>query len=294
MTITPDFVLSAHELDALRNGSHEAPIASGVFRVEGSGALQCVQGVYTNDVLRHAPDALMWGAVLTAKGMIVFDMWVLRDGDAAWMIVPAVAHATAAAAFTRTFPPRIAKVTDRTGDVAVSWILGANPPAGSGLIVPPNPAPFAALRFGAPGANPGGGQLPEAPAQWVSAAHVLAGWPALGREIDDRTLLQEVRFDALDGVRHDKGCYTGQETVARLHFRGHPNRTLRGLRWHDGAPTHGDIVTGDRTVGTISTWGTIAGRPLGMAKLRREVDTGADVDAGGAPATVVELPFDDQ
>lgn len=294
MTLATDFVLSAPELDALRNGSHEAPIASGVFRVEGSGALQCVQGVYTNDVLRRAPDALMWGAVLTAKGMIVFDMWVLRNGDAAWMIVPASAHATAAAAFTKTFPPRIAKVTDRTGDMAVSWILGRNPPAEPGLIVPAGPAPFAALRFGASGAGADHVSLPAAPAEWVSAARVLTGWPSLGREIDDRTLLQEVRFDALDGVRHDKGCYTGQETVARLHFRGHPNRTLRGLRWRDAAPTGSDILSADKNVGTISTWGMIAGRPIGMAKLRREVDTGADVDAGGARATVVDLPFDDQ
>ncbi len=294
MTLAPDFVLSAPELDALRNGSHEAPIASGVFRVEGSGALQCVQGVYTNDVLRHAPDALMWGAVLNAKGMIVFDTWVLRDGDAAWMIVPAVAHATAAAAFTKTFPPRIAKVTDRTGDMTVSWILGRNPPAEPRLIVPAGPAPFAAVRFGASGAGAEHVSLPEAPAEWVSAARVLTGWPALGREMDERTLPQEVRFDALDGVRHDKGCYTGQETVARLHFRGHPNRTLRGLRWYGGAPTLGNIVTGDRTVGTISTWGIIAGRPIGMAKIRREVDTGTDVDAGGATARVVELPFDDR
>ncbi|MEO5825222.1 MAG: hypothetical protein ABIR59_04990 [Gemmatimonadales bacterium] len=294
MTSAPEFVLTATELDALRNGAHEAPMPSGVFRVEGSGALQCVQGVYTNDVLRHGPDALMWGAVLTAKGMIVFDMWVLRDGDAAWMIVPAVAHATAAAAFNRTFPPRIAKVTDRTTEVAVSWILGRNPHAGPGLIVPASPAPFAALRFGESGANPVGETFPKAPAGWASAARVLAGWPALGREIDDRTLLQEVRFDSLDGVRHNKGCYTGQETVARLHFRGHPNRMLRGLQWRDAAPTGSDILNGDKNVGTISTWGLLDGRPVGMAKLRREVDIGADVDAGGGTATVVDLPFDDQ
>lgn len=277
----------------LRHGLHEVSVPSGIFRVEGSGALQCVQGVYTNDVLRHATDALMWGAVLTAKGMIVFDMWVLRDGDAAWMIVPGSAHDTASAAFARTFPPRIAKVTDRTGDVAISWILGHNPPAGPGVIVPAGPAPFAAMRIWTDG-NEDPFPLAAAPPEWVTAARLLAGWPALDREIDDRTLPQEVRFDALDAVRHDKGCYTGQETVARLHFRGHPNRTLRGLRWHDARPTGSDVLMGERNVGTISTWGLFDGRALGMAKLRREVDTGADVDAGGAVATVVELPFSDE
>ncbi len=293
MSTTPDFVLSAADLDAFRNGSHEIPVASGVFRVEGSGALQCVQGIFTNDVLRVATDALVWGAVLTPKGMIIFDMWVLRDGDAAWMIVPASARETAAEGFRRSFPPRIAKVTDRTADVGIAWIFGSRPPAGPDVVLPTGPAPFAALRITLPGSSPGGTPLPTAPAEWAHAARALAGWPALGREIDDRTLLQEVRFDALGGVRHDKGCYTGQETVARLHFRGHPNRTLRGLRWRDVAPTHCDVTTTERIVGTVSTWGLIDDQPVGLSKLRREVDSNTEVDAGGAVATVVELPFGD-
>ena len=53
----------------------------------------------------------------------------------------------------------------------------------------------------------------------------------LGHEIVEKTLVQEVRYDEIGGVSYTKGCYTGQETVARLHFRGHTNRELRGLRW---------------------------------------------------------------
>ena len=68
------------------------------------------------------------------------------------------------------------------------------------------------------------------------AARILAGWPALGAEIDERTLPQEVRYDEIGGVSYTKGCYTGQETVARLHFRGHPNRELRGLWWRSDEP----------------------------------------------------------
>src|SRR5262249_24994082 len=68
---------------------------------------------------------------------------------------------------------------------------------------------------------------------------LLGGWPTLGVEIDEKTLPQEVRYDEIGGVSYTKGCYTGQETVARLHFRGHTNRELRGLRWKGTPPLEG-------------------------------------------------------
>ena len=86
----------------------------------------------------------------------------------------------------------------------------------------------------------------------AEAARILAGWPALGAEIDERTLPQEARFDELGGVSYTKGCYLGQETVARIHFRGHPNRELRGLEWEDAAPLEGmEIAGGGREAGRV-------------------------------------------
>ena len=87
----------------------------------------------------------------------------------------------------------------------------------------------AATSLEAAGAHPG----TESDA---AAARVLAGWPTLGREVDDKTLPQEARFDEIGGVSYTKGCYTGQETVARVHFRGHVNRTLRGLVFEGNRP----------------------------------------------------------
>src|SRR6266702_809001 len=63
----------------------------------------------------------------------------------------------------------------------------------------------------------------------LALSRVLAGWPGLASEVDEKTIPQEVRFDEIGGVSYTKGCYTGQETVSRLHFRGHANRNLRGL-----------------------------------------------------------------
>ncbi len=120
----------------------------------------------------------------------------------------------------------------------------------------------------------------------------MAGWPQYGAEIDDRTLVQEVRFDENNGVSYDKGCYTGQETVARLHFRGHTNRDLRGLLWTAGEPMINDrIIAGEKDVGSVRSSLTLPTGRLGLALIRREVETGQVVTAGGLPASVVALPF---
>ena len=134
---------------------------------------------------------------------------------------------------------------------------------------------------------------PIAPPSWADAFKLIEGWPTLGREIDEKTLPQEVRFDELDGVKYDKGCYTGQETVARLHFRGHANRAVRGLRWiGENGPADAVVRTAEREIGTIRTLGRFGANWLGLAMLRRDVVSGEVVEAGGQPATVVALPFE--
>ena len=118
------------------------------------------------------------------------------------------------------------------------------------------------------------------------------GWPALGAEIGDKTLPQEVAFDEIGGVSYTKGCYTGQETVARVHFRGHPNRELRGLLWKGVEELHSEVVeAADKEVGRFTSLVVTPTRRFGLAVLRREVLPGLAVTAGGQPATVVSLPF---
>jgi folate-binding Fe-S cluster repair protein YgfZ len=93
-------------------------------------------------------------------------------------------------------------------------------------------------------------------------------------------------------VSYTKGCYTGQETVARLHFRGHTNRELRGLAWREpGAPEGRDVMVGEKAVGTVRSTLTVEGRTVGLAVMRREIESGTEVTAGGRGASVVRLPF---
>lgn len=293
-----DVVLSPESVRALSEGHHALAADVAVFRLEGTGTTSCLQGMFTNDVAKMAPDGLIWGAFLTPKGMILTDAWVRRDGEAAWVIVPAGAGETVRNLFERTVPPRLAKVRDVTAAHTVRWLVGADAalPTRLPVAVPSGPAPFRGLVVAEmPEADVqeilrDSGWLP-APKEWSAAARLLAGWPALGREIDERTLPQEVAFDELMGVRYDKGCYTGQETVARLHFRGHANRVLRGVLWESGVVPNGiEIVQGERSVGTLRTTGQLGARVAALALVRREVDVGAMVIAGGATAVIIELP----
>jgi folate-binding protein YgfZ len=95
-------------------------------------------------------------------------------------------------------------------------------------------------------------------------------------------------------VSFTKGCYIGQETVARLHYKGKPNRHLRGLRL-SGAADAGSVVTlGERELGKVGTAAlSPAHGPIALAVLRREAAPGDEVlVAGEITAEVVELPFE--
>ena len=314
--------LPRDRLDLVRHGALVVTTAPAIIRVSGPGALTCLQGLLTNDLEKPGDGSLVYGALLTPKGMIVVDAWVLRQGDALTLILPPGGHETALELFRRQLPPRLAKVTDLTGQASVAWLLGAHGfqvlaksgigcPESAGRAVSvggdlspvavalaPESAPFVALAVGlTPALEPLVARLAAAGAaegreEDLHAARVLSGWPALGLEIDERTLPQEVRYDEIGGVSYTKGCYTGQETVARVHFRGHTNRELRGLRWADAEPLDGmAVVYGEKEVGSVRSTLALEDRRLGLGLLRREVAPGQTVTAGGRRARVVALPF---
>jgi tRNA-modifying protein YgfZ len=317
-----DLMLDRERLDEIRHGAMLVTIEPAVFRVTGSGALTCLQGLLTNDLVNPGDGSLVYGALLTPKGMIVVDAWVLRQGDSLTLVIPRSGHPAALEIFQRTLPPRLARVTDLTGEARVAWLLGGHgfqtlvrsgvrTPEGAGRVVPvggdlspvalalaPESAPFVAMAVGlAPAVETVAGRLIDAGAvtgsdEELDAARILSGWPALGVEIDERTLPQEVRYDEIGGVSYTKGCYTGQETVARLHFRGHTNRELRGVRWSGTDPAEGRAVNyGGKEVGTLRSALALDDRIIGLAMVRREVAPGSEVSVGGRPAKLVGLPF---
>jgi folate-binding protein YgfZ len=130
-----------------------------------------------------------------------------------------------------------------------------------------------------------------------SAAECLRverGRPRYGIDLDDTVIPEEAALNAR-AVSFTKGCYVGQETVARLHYRGKPNRHLRGLLLSAPGDRGAELRFGERVVGTLTT---VASSPafgsIGLALVRREAPPGTTVTVGdtAVSAQVVELPFD--
>jgi folate-binding protein YgfZ len=122
---------------------------------------------------------------------------------------------------------------------------------------------------------------------------VEAGRARYGIDLDEGTIPQEAGLNDR-AVSFTKGCYVGQETVARLHYRGKPNRHLRGLRLSAAMPPGTPLALGEREVGTLGS-SVVSPRhgPIGLALIRREAAPGdrLEVADSGTTAAVVELPF---
>src|SRR6266850_213655 len=326
----------AEIVDQLRAGAIVAPADVGTIELvgPGQGAITCFQGLLTSDIENPGDGAFVYGALLTPKGMIVVDGWAARLGARVRFTVPTEGRERAATILQRSVPPRLARTVDRSADSAVLRVAGAHAVAivnAAGLPAPSHtghviettlddmPLEFARATDRAPFAFQitvatehqaavvarlvrGGAGVADAAA--LELARILAGWPRLASEVDEKTIPQEVRLDEIGGVSYTKGCYTGQETVSRLHFRGHANRQLRGLLFDadpPAAPASGwSAVTHDEhDVGRVTSiaWlpdggGSVLGRWIGLAIMRREVPLGATVRAAGREARVVGLPFD--
>ena len=136
----------------------------------------------------------------------------------------------------------------------------------------------------------GAAAVSEAAAEIVRVEH---GRPRYGIDLDESTIPQEAGLNER-AVSFTKGCYVGQETVARLYYKGKPNRHLRGLRLSESIEPGAELHLGERSVGHLasSVVSPVLG-PIGLAIVRREAEPGAIVVVGehGVSAVVSELPF---
>jgi folate-binding protein YgfZ len=126
--------------------------------------------------------------------------------------------------------------------------------------------------------------LQEASEDELEALRVERGMARWGREMTEKTLPPEVGLDDI-AVHYDKGCYVGQEAMAKIRFRGKVNRKLRRLRADSSLAVGSELTLDDSKVGTV----TSAAGAQALALVRYTVEPGTKVTAGGATATVVDM-----
>lgn len=134
-------------------------------------------------------------------------------------------------------------------------------------------------------------------ARALDVVRVECGVPVYGIDMGEANLAQETGLEE-EAISYDKGCYLGQEVVARVHFRGHVNRQLRGLEFAGGMPAAAMLLRdgAGKEVGQVtSAVESPQYGPIGLGYVRREIGTGEDVlwfDEGRERrGTVIELPF---
>jgi folate-binding protein YgfZ len=128
----------------------------------------------------------------------------------------------------------------------------------------------------------------------LETVRIAAGEPVMGIDLDDKTIPQEA-VDVSVEVDFEKGCYLGQELVARIDSRGHVNRHLSGVELStEVAPNAGtEVLVGDKVVGAVTSSVRVPGGGLviALAMLRADVGPGTAVAVSGAGGQVVALPM---
>lgn len=323
------------EGEALRSacGLIERPWTSGLEML-GKDRARFLGGYVTCEVKGLEPGTGAYGFVTNAKGRVLADPTVLALDDSLWLELPPdrtqeiSQHLAKYAIFDqveiRPLDDRVAfgligpRSTEALGAAAevpeATWshraaeivgsevrvvreppfeVLGRKIPAWT-LWVPAGDAPScfqALIAAGAGGLVPAGHRA-------FDGLRIEAGRPLYGLDFGDGNFPQETGLEA-QAVSYDKGCYLGQEVVARIHYRGGVNRHLRGLIFDSGAtdPAGGAVLAGGREAGTVTSTALAGGRWIGLAILHQRAEPDTEVEiagteaAGRSTARVVELPF---
>jgi hypothetical protein len=272
----------------------------GVIRITGPDRLSWLHSLTTQDLEHLEPGQPAEALILSPQGHIEHHLALTDDGDALWAHVePGTAGTLLAFLESMRFMLRV-EPADVTGEYAVLTVTSA---PGEGI------APALLAGTGTVAAVPGAvgtdllvarGHLQSAATKFADAGLTLAGMqayealriaarrPRFGLDTDHRTIPHEVGLIE-SAVHLNKGCYRGQETVARVHNLGHPPRRLVFLHL-DGSenrlPAHGDPVQlGEATIGFV---GSSARHyelgPIGLALIKRTTPVDATLQAGGLPA----------
>jgi tRNA-modifying protein YgfZ len=298
----------------------------GKLDVTGPDAYEYLQGQLTNEIESLEPGHGCYAAVLSPKGRILADLRVLAVGpEELWLDTEPIALEPVLADLRMYKIGRRVELADRTGERALLSLIGptadevvrwALDPAGA-VALPRDEHSLVAGEIEGAGVTVvrtdlgldvfvasqhvertaeallalGAGLVGDEAAEIV---RIESGRPRYGVDMNEDNLPAEAGI-VERAVSFTKGCYVGQEPVARMHYKGHPNRHLRGLELPRPAEAGEALFAAGKEVGKItSACVSPALGPVALALVRREVAPGAAVALGedGPSATVVELPFE--
>jgi len=284
--------------------------------VSGAEAAEFLQGQVTNDVEELATGSGCYAALLDRKGHMQSDLRVLKTGETEFWIdtegdagprvlkhfsMYKIGRDVEVAAAGRTILSLIGpgsfevaglapgdEYASVTGTFAGVETLVVATDLGLDLIVPDDSVEAVTTDLESRRAIPVSEEAAE-------ILRVETGRPRFGRDMTEASMPAEAGI-VDSAVNFTKGCYIGQEPVARLHYKGRPNRHLRGLRFAGTVEAGSPVHLGDRELGSVGTAVlSPASGQIGMAILRKEAEPGATVtvSSGGSEveAEVVDLPF---
>jgi folate-binding protein YgfZ len=293
----------AEDVRVLENGAGWLPLAGeSLVRVSGRGHPEALQRVLSQDVLRLRPGEGALALLLAPKGQFRAIMGVFAGVEASFLLAPPGRGADLSRALNTYL--RLSRCTAEpvtaAGEIAllgarfresVDAAGGAALPEG-GWVEVPGVLWFGRTLFGVPGAvavahdaealavlraalgAAGARPLSE---KAVELARIRAGWPAWGAELTETVLPPEAGIEE-ETISYSKGCYVGQETLARMRTYGHPTRGLAGLRQLAGSgekpalPVPLSALGEEKSRGTLTSWGWHPGcGGVGLALVRREL-----------------------
>jgi folate-binding protein YgfZ len=239
-----------------------------LWRLSGPDRERYLNGQVTQDVAGLVDGQARLAAVCTAKGRMEGALWIAPHGDAYFLDADPSLRESLGARLEKYLIADDAAFEDLSESWSLSHVFGATPPA-----VPETALVIRHARYGVPGHDvwiPGGEPVVAGDrvdgdvVELLRLEHAIPRW---GAELTVQTLPPEAGPVMLDAISYTKGCYVGQETIARLKSVGHVNRTLVFLRSAnaDVVPSGTKIVAGEKEIGMVTSSGVSPRLGVGIA-----------------------------
>lgn len=273
-----------------------------LLRIVGGERASFLHGMVTNDIEGLKVNANTYVAMLTAKGAMVGDARVLKR-EHELLVETNAGQGEAVAAFLNSFLISEDAEVLLAPELAVVGFLGPSAqalleqhaPARLGTLAGMVPGGLDAvvLREGLPALLQGLAAVPQVDAQTYEVLRVEAGVPLFGADMTATTIPLEANLER--AIHYNKGCYIGQEVIARATYRGKMNRKLTGLLLGALVPERGaELKVGEKKVGWLTSvvHSQLKGQTVALGYVHRDaLAPGTVLEVAGGTATVAALPL---